>query len=88
MQAITTDYQIDTGTKDAWIYDWGHKYSSRKFYQFYFRDVECDDSFKWIWKSRCTMKLKVFAWLLLLERLNTKNMLHRRHYVVGPHPMI
>lgn len=29
------------------------------------------------------MKLKVFAWLLLSDRLNTKNMLRRRHFVVG-----
>lgn len=30
------------------------------------------------------MKLKVFAWLLLSDRLNTKNMLRRRHYTVAP----
>ena len=28
------------------------------------------------------MKLKVFAWLILAERINTKNMLRRRHYHV------
>lgn len=28
------------------------------------------------------MKLKVFAWLLLADRINTKNMLRRQHYNV------
>uniref|UniRef100_A0A452ZZK9 Reverse transcriptase zinc-binding domain-containing protein n=1 Tax=Aegilops tauschii subsp. strangulata TaxID=200361 RepID=A0A452ZZK9_AEGTS len=30
------------------------------------------------------MKLKVLAWLLLSDGLNTKDMLGCRHYVVGP----
>jgi len=29
------------------------------------------------------MKLKVFAWLLFHDRLNTRNMLKRRHYNIG-----
>lgn len=84
MQTITADYQIDTEMRDTWTYAWGSKYTSAKFYQFYYRDVTTDDSFRWIWKTKCTTKLKVFAWLLLSDRLNTKNMLRRRHYVVGP----
>lgn len=29
------------------------------------------------------MKIKVFGWLLLSDRLNTRNMLKRRHYNIG-----
>lgn len=29
------------------------------------------------------MKIKVFAWLLLSDRLNTRNMLNRRHFLIG-----
>lgn len=29
------------------------------------------------------MKIKVFLWLLLADRLNTRDMLHRRHYNIG-----
>lgn len=36
-------------------------------------------STKAIWKSRCTSRVKFFAWLILVDRLNTKSMLHRRH---------
>ena len=34
----------------------------------------------WIWRSSCTMKIKVFAWMLIMDRLNTKDMVERRHW--------
>lgn len=33
----------------------------------------------WLWKSKCVMKIKVFAWLLFSDMLNTTDMLDRRH---------
>lgn len=42
--------------------------------------MNVDAAFTWIWKSKCTMQWKVFLWLLLADRLNTRNMLRRRHY--------
>ena len=41
------------------------------------------EAFKWLWKARSIPKLKVFGWFLLSERLNTRNMLKRRHYNIG-----
>ena len=38
-----------------------------------------------LWKSKCTPRLKFFAWLMFVDRLNTKNMLSRRHFNVQPH---
>jgi hypothetical protein len=32
----------------------------------------------WIWKSKCILRVKFFAWLLLNYRLNNKNILRRR----------
>lgn len=32
-----------------------------------------------MWKSKCTPRVKFFAWLVLVDRLNTKTMLRRRH---------
>ena len=39
------------------------------------------------WKSRCMPKLKVFCWLLVNNRLNTKDLMLRKHWQVedGPH---
>jgi hypothetical protein len=36
--------------------------------------------FQWIWKSRCQGKHKVFFWLLLNDRLNTRNLLRRKMF--------
>ena len=33
----------------------------------------------WLWKIKCVMKIKVFAWLMFCDRLNTRDMLDRRH---------
>lgn len=35
---------------------------------------------RWIWKSKCVPEFKVFAWLLLKDRLNTFGMMDRRHW--------
>ena len=34
----------------------------------------------WIWKSACIMKIKVFSWVLIMDRLNTKDMVEKRHW--------
>ena len=41
------------------------------------------ESFFWIWKSKCTPKLKFFCWLVLADRLNTRNMLRRRQFNIN-----
>ena len=40
--------------------------------------------FKILWSSKCTQRIKFFTWLLLVDRLNTKTMLLRRHFHVQP----
>lgn len=35
--------------------------------------------FVWLWKTKCVMKIKVFAWLPFTDRLNTRDKLDRRH---------
>ena len=70
-----------TEVNDAWRLIWGaEELASSKYYLHCFRDMEADDAFTWIWKSKCTNKWKFFAWLLFTDRLNTRNMLRRRHY--------
>ena len=40
--------------------------------------------FIWIWDSKCANKLKVFSWLMLVDRLNTRNILRRKkHNIQG-----
>lgn len=64
-----------------WSYIWGNdRFSSQKIYATNFMDVQSPVYLKWIWKSSCTMKVKVFGWLLLIDRLNTRDMLDRKFY--------
>lgn len=81
-QAIA-DADMSITRIDSWKSVWGSVFSAGKFYTFCFRRVEAPKPFKWIWKSKITMKVKVFAWLLLRDRLNTRNMLNRRNFMTG-----
>lgn len=36
---------------------------------------------RWIWKSKCVPGIKFFAWLLLNDRLNTRNILRRKKFL-------
>jgi hypothetical protein len=68
---------------DVWSYVWGEKYTSANFYKLIHAHIKVPSVYKWLWKSSCIMKTKVFAWLLLSDRLNTKDLLQRRHWNVN-----
>jgi hypothetical protein len=70
---------LDQGS-DSWSYSWGNNYTSRQYYQFCFRELQPHISFLWLWKSKCTPRVKFFGWLILVDRLNTRDMLRRRHF--------
>ena len=42
-----------------------------------------DEAFGWLWKAKSPIKFKMFGWLLLVDRLDTRNMLRRRHFAVA-----
>ncbi len=46
----------------------------------FFAHIQPDIPLTLIWKSKCTMKIKVFLWLLLMDRLNTKEHLQRKRF--------
>lgn len=87
LQLLTTEIDPSSDARDEWVCVWGNNSTkglvSRKFYKHCFSSVHVDDAFAWIWRSKCTNKWKVFCWLLLADRLNTRNILHRRHYVLA-----
>ena len=85
LQSLTLDVQLaGLSTHDDWTYVWGSThFAANKFYEFLCRDVQAHPAYSWLWKSKTTMKIKVFGWLLLSDRLNTRNMLKRRHFNIG-----
>jgi hypothetical protein len=60
----------------------GEKYFAAKFYGHIHSHISVMKVYNWLWKSSCVMTSKVFAWLLIKDRLNTCDMLHRRHWNV------
>jgi hypothetical protein len=66
---------------DSWQYIWGNtKYTSAKFYHLSYKYMQPPRPFIWIWDSKCSNKIKVFTWLLMINRLNVRNILRRRKY--------
>jgi hypothetical protein len=71
-----------TQDNDQWVYIWGEHYASARFYKHIHDHIQVPGVYKWLWKSCCIMKHKVFAWLLISDRLNTRDLLKRRHWHV------
>ena len=81
MQNMISQIPYDETLKDRWTFRWGNeRYSSQKVYKLAFAGLEVPRTFQWIWKSKCVPRIKFFAWLLAVDRLNTKTMLRRHHY--------
>jgi hypothetical protein len=70
-------------TKDTWLVEKGNgQYKPSLIYRLHFGSVLNHTPSVWLWKSKCTSKHKFFAWLILHDRINTKDMLLRRHWNV------
>ena len=67
--------------KDCWNWKSGNmgKYTAKKFYTMVHAPIQSNPLLNWIWKSCCILKTKVFAWLVIMDRINTKDMILRRH---------
>jgi hypothetical protein len=71
-----------TDHEDLWTYCWGERYTSAKFYKHIHAHIVVPKVYQWLWKSSCIMRTKTFVWLLLRDRLNTRDMLQQRHWNV------
>jgi hypothetical protein len=84
LQELFNNHQLDPMTPDSWDFVWGSsKFKTRDFYDFCFRYIRPPEYIAMIWKSKCMMKHKVFAWLMLVDRINTRDMLRRRNLDIG-----
>jgi hypothetical protein len=78
------DAQPERQIADEWRPAWGaDQYRAKDFYLHCFRACSTPHHVIAIWKSKCMMKHKVFAWLMFVDRLNTRQMLRRRNYNIG-----
>lgn len=83
LQALLPLINLDGESKDIW--KWPSKsgvFMSKIYYDSFFSHLVVDPIFKWIWKCACTLKFKVFGWLLLMDHLNTSDMMQRRQWII------
>lgn len=74
---------MDDQENDMWTFSWeGDRYKTTKVYESFFDQTPAAMSFKWIWKSVCLSKQKFFFWLLLQDRLSTKDLRARKNFYV------
>jgi hypothetical protein len=67
----------------VWSRSWGTRFSANKIYQLNFDHIQAPTYSSWIWKSKCTPKIKYFFWLLANDCLNTKDMLIRKSFTLN-----
>ena len=64
MAHISVDEQLD-----QWVWKGGQndRYSTKKFYDQVHAPIQSNILLRWVWSSCCTMKVKVFAWLVVMD---------------------
>jgi len=66
--------------KDKWTYIWNSgKFLVKKTYKHLNGHQSIHPVYKWLWASSCQAKHKVFFWLLLKDRLSTRDLLQRKN---------
>jgi hypothetical protein len=73
----------DSDQSDAWTYSWGSPlFAPTKAYKHLIGTRQVHISFTWLWKCSTQKKHKAFFWLLLNDRLSTRNLLKRKNRVL------
>jgi hypothetical protein len=68
-----------TEENDNWTYIWGStQFSSSRAYKALTGHSQVEPIFKGLGKTSCQGKHKIFFWLVLRDRLSTRNMIRRR----------
>jgi hypothetical protein len=72
--------QLHAQGSDEWTYVWdSSSFSSHRAYSFLRGSYPASPLFKWMWASKAQNKHKFFFWLFLRDRINKRNLLHRKN---------
>jgi hypothetical protein len=71
---------LDADANDCWSYSWGSShFRSKKAYTMLRERTNASPIFTWLWSSHNLGKHKFFFWLLVRDRLPTRNLLRRKN---------
>jgi hypothetical protein len=80
---IVSQAQVNNQGRDKWTYIWGsERYTPSKFYNLCFASIQVPQPFKWIWRTKVSKKIKFFIWLLFRDKINSRNLLKRKHFKI------
>jgi len=78
LQNLIVDAQM-TSEADKWSYIWNNQnYSVKKAYRYLSGHNTTHQAFNWLWESSCQAKHKVFFWLVMKNRISTRELLKRK----------
>jgi hypothetical protein len=79
LQEYIQTIQVEQDTKDSWSYLWGSSnYTSSRFYHLPYKNYSLLLPFSGFGIQSAATNSRVFSWLLLMDRLNTRNILRRK----------
>jgi hypothetical protein len=77
----STLQRTQEGASGKWVYIWGNgSFSPKRAYKVLIGYQPTIPHFSWLWKTSCQARHKFFFWLLLLDRLNTRNLLKKKNF--------
>lgn len=72
LEGVISQVHLDPDVHDVWNTVWKDGiYTSSRYYQIFFKDMTASKIFNCIWSCKVMLRIKVFAWLLVSDRLNT-----------------
>ena len=74
--------------KDIWKYIWGTKFQSSRAYKELVGHQHAHSILKWLWECFCQPKHKVFFWLVIKDRLSTRNILKRKNMALDSYDCV
>lgn len=80
---LLQNFMPEATQEDQWTYIWGNPiFKSKRAYKALRGAAPSSPVFKWMWQSCCRGRHKFFFWLLLRDRLNTRNILRRKRKIL------